>query len=127
MADACCVTCPLYFWTSRRGSGNGRGVGASDPSKRGQMTHSADDDRSDLMVLHTGRLKIFRLHPTGPSSSSGAGTDDFTGETSVLSGRRSDDHAIAAGRIVGSACSVTMISRPDQASTPRSVCGCWRR
>ncbi|HPE12727.1 MAG: Crp/Fnr family transcriptional regulator [Candidatus Nanopelagicales bacterium] len=60
------------------------------------MAHSADDDRSDLMVLHTGRLKIFRLAPDGSEQLIRVlGPGDFTGETSVFSGRRPDDYAIA--------------------------------
>ena len=48
------------------------------------------------MVLHTGRLKIFRLSADGSEQLIRVlGPGDFAGETSVFTGQRPDDYATA--------------------------------
>ncbi|EYR65279.1 CarD family transcriptional regulator [Actinotalea ferrariae CF5-4] len=51
---------------------------------------------SQLMVLHTGRVKIFRLSADGSEQIVRVlGPGEFTGETSVFTGHRPDDYATA--------------------------------
>lgn len=66
--------------------------------KAGEAAYRADDDLSQLMVLHSGRLKIFRLSADGSEQLIRVlGPGDFTGETSVFTGQRPDDYATALG------------------------------
>ncbi|MCA0307748.1 MAG: Crp/Fnr family transcriptional regulator, partial [Actinobacteria bacterium] len=58
----------------------------------------ADEDLSQLVVVHSGRLKIFRLSADGSEQLIRVlGPGDFTGETSVFTGQRPDDYATALG------------------------------
>jgi CRP/FNR family transcriptional regulator len=64
--------------------------------KTGETAYSAEDAPSQLMVLHTGRLKIFRLSADGSEQLIRVlGPGDFMGETSVFTGKRPDDYATA--------------------------------
>ncbi|HZL04612.1 MAG TPA: cyclic nucleotide-binding domain-containing protein, partial [Coriobacteriia bacterium] len=65
MADTCVSRVPVFASLSARDQQRVEGLAHPTRLKAGETAYSADDDLSQLMVLHTGRLKIFRLSVDG--------------------------------------------------------------
>lgn len=96
MADTCVSRVPVFASLSAQDQQRVGRLARPTHLKAGETAYSADDERSQLMVLHTGRLKIFRLSVNGSEQLIRVlGPGDFTGETSVFTGQRPDDHATA--------------------------------
>ena len=96
MADSCVSRVPVFASLSAQDQQRVEGLARPTHLKAGETAYGADDDVSQLMVLHTGRLKIFRLSADGSEQLIRVlGPGDFTGETSVFTGQRPDDYATA--------------------------------
>lgn len=96
MADTCVSRVPVFASLSSQDQQRVAGLARPTHLKAGETAYSADDERSQLMVLHTGRLKIFRLSVDGSKQLIRVlGPGDFTGETSMFTGQRPDDYATA--------------------------------
>jgi len=96
MADTCVSRVPVFASLSAQDQQRVAGLARATHLKTGETAYRADDDLSQLMVLHTGRLKIFRLSADGSEQLIRVlGPGDFTGETSVFTGQRPDDYATA--------------------------------
>ena len=61
MADTCVSRVPVFASLSAQDQQRVAGLARATHLKTGETAYRADDDLSQLMVLHTGRLKIFRL------------------------------------------------------------------
>ncbi len=96
MADTCVSRVPVFASLSAQDQQRVEGLARLTHLKAGETAYSADDDLSQLMVLHKGRLKIFRVSAHGSEQLIRVlGPGDFTGETSVFTGQRPDDYATA--------------------------------
>ena len=96
MVDTCVSRVPVFASLSAQDQKRVGGLARPAHLKTGETAYRADDDLSQLMVLHTGRLKIFRLSVDGSEQLIRVlGPGDFTGETSVFTGQRPDDYATA--------------------------------
>src|SRR5665811_1716806 len=96
MADTCVSRVPVFASLSAQDQQRVAGLARLTHLKAGETAYSAGDDLSQLMVLHTGRLKIFRVSVDGSEQLIRVlGPGDFTGETSVFTGQRPDDYATA--------------------------------
>ena len=96
MADTCVSRVPVFAGLSANDQQRVARLARPTHLKAGEVAYSADDDLSQLIVLHTGRLKIFRLSADGSEQLIRVlGPGEFTGETSVFTGRRPDDYATA--------------------------------
>ena len=96
MADTCVSRVPVFASLSAQDQQRVEGLARATHLKTGETAYRADEDLSQLMVLHTGRLKIFRLSADGSEQLIRVlGPGDFTGETSVFTGQRPDDYATA--------------------------------
>src|SRR5450830_1061403 len=96
MADTCVSRVPVFASLSAQDQQRVAGLARPTHLKAGETVYFADDDLSQLMVLHTGRLKIFRLSADGSEQLIRVlGPGEFTGDTSVFTGQRPDDYATA--------------------------------
>ena len=96
MADSCVSRVPVFASLSAQDQLRVEELARPIRLKAGEGAYSADDDRSQLMVLHAGHLKIFRLSADGSEQLIRVlGPGDFAGETSVFTGQRPDDYATA--------------------------------
>ena len=96
MADTCVARVPVFAHLSADDQQRVAGLARPTHLAPGDRAYGADDERSQLMVLHTGRLKVYRLSPDGSERIVRVlGPGDFTGETSVFTGGRPDDYASA--------------------------------
>ena len=96
MTDTCVSRVPVFASLSAQDQQRVEGLARPTQLKAGETAYSADNDLSQLMVLHTGRLKIFRVSVDGSEQLIRVlGPGDFTGETSVFTGQRPDDYATA--------------------------------
>ncbi|MCC6496164.1 MAG: Crp/Fnr family transcriptional regulator [Propionibacteriaceae bacterium] len=96
MADSCVSRVPVFASLSAQDQQRVEGLARPTHLMAGEAAYGADDELSQLMVLHTGRLKIFRLSADGSEHLIRVlGPGDFTGETSVFTGQRPDDYATA--------------------------------
>ena len=96
MADTCVSRVPVFAGLSADDQRRVAGLARPTHLAAGEAAYSADDDLSRLMVLHTGRLKVFRLSADGSEQIVRVlGPGDFVGETSVFTGQRPDDYATA--------------------------------
>ena len=96
MADTCVSRVPVFANLSPHDQRRVAGLARPTHLGAGEVAYSADDDLAQLMVVHTGRLKIFRLSADGSEQIVRVlGPGEFTGETSVFTGRRPDDYATA--------------------------------
>jgi len=96
MADTCVSRVPVFAGLSANDQQRVAGLARPTRLKAGEVAYSADDELSQLIVLHTGRLKIFRLSANGSEQLIRVlGPGEFTGETSVFTGQRPDDYATA--------------------------------
>ena len=96
MADTCVSRVPVFANLSAQDQQRVGGLARATHLKTGETAYRADDDLSQLLVLHTGRLRIFRLSADGSQQLIRVlGPGDFTGETSVFTGQRPDHYATA--------------------------------
>jgi len=96
MADTCVSRVPVFAGLSANDQQRVAGLARPTRLQAGEVAYSADDELSQLIVLHTGRLKIFRLSANGSEQLIRVlGPGEFTGETSVFTGQRPDDYATA--------------------------------
>lgn len=96
MADSCVSRVPVFASLSVQDQQRVEELARPTLLKVGEAAYRADEDLSQLMVVHSGRLKIFRLSADGSEQLIRVlGPGDFTGETSVFTGQRPDDYATA--------------------------------
>ena len=96
MADTCVARVPVFAGLSAHDQQRVEALARPTRLQAGETAYSANDDVSQLLVLHTGRLKIFRLSADGSEQLIRVlGPGEFTGETSVFTGQRPDDYATA--------------------------------
>ena len=96
MADTCVSRVPVFAGLSAHDQRRVAELARPTHLKARESAYSAEDHLSPLMVLHTGRVKIFRLSADGSEQIIRVlGPGEFTGETSVFTGRRPDDYATA--------------------------------
>lgn len=65
MADSCVSRVPVFASLSAQDQQRVERLARPTHLKAGEAAYRADDDLSQLMVLHSGRLKIFRLSADG--------------------------------------------------------------
>lgn len=96
MADSCVARVPVFAGLSPHHQQRVADLARPVHLRAGEAAYSADDDVSQLVVLHTGHLKIFRLSADGSEHLFRVlGPGEFTGETSVFTGQRHLDFAVA--------------------------------
>src|SRR5660397_76898 len=96
MADSCVARVPVFAALSPHHQQRVAGLARPVHLRAGGAAYYTDDDISHLVVLHTGHLKIFRLAADGSEHLFRVlGPGEFAGETSVFTGRRPLDFAIA--------------------------------
>lgn len=96
MADSCVARVPVFAGLSAHDQQRVAELAHPVHVRAGEAAYSANDDVSQLVVLHTGHLKIFRLSADGSEHLFRVlGPGEFTGETSVFTGQRPLDFAIA--------------------------------
>ena len=96
MTDTCVSRVPVFASLSSQGQRRVAGLARPIHLKARESAYSAGDHFSQLMVVHTGRVKIFRLSGDGSEQIVRVlGPGEFTGETSVFTGQRPDDYATA--------------------------------
>ncbi|MFN3865360.1 MAG: Crp/Fnr family transcriptional regulator [Demequina sp.] len=96
MADTCVSRVPVFAGLSADDQSTVAGLARSVRLTPGELAYSATDDSSRLIVVHTGRLKIVRLSADGSEQIVRVlGPGEFTGETSIFTGRPPDDYAVA--------------------------------
>ncbi|PVU82598.1 Crp/Fnr family transcriptional regulator [Cellulomonas sp. WB94] len=96
MADTCVARVPVFASLSPDDQHRVETLARPTHLHAGETAYSADDDVSQLMVLHTGRLKIFRLSADGSEQLVRVLLPgEFTGEASVFTGQRPDSYATA--------------------------------
>ena len=94
MPDTCVSRVPVFANLSADDQRRVARLARPTSLQAGETAYSADDDLAQLMVVHTGRLKVFRLSADGSEQIVRVlGPGEFTGETSVFTGRRPDDYA----------------------------------
>ncbi len=96
MVDTCVSRVPVFAGLSPRAQLWVEALAQPTHLQAGETAYSPLDTMPQLMVVHTGRLKLFRLSGDGSEQlirvlSAG----EFTGETSVFTGQRPDDYATA--------------------------------
>ncbi len=95
MADTCVSRVPVFAGLSAHDQQRVAGLARPTRLRGGEVAYAADET-ARLIVVHTGRLRISRLSADGSEQLIRVlGPGDFTGETSVFSGRRPDDRATA--------------------------------
>ena len=96
MADSCVARVPVFAGLSAHDQQRVEVLARPTHLQAGEIAYSAADNVSQLLVLHTGRLKIVRVAADGSEQLVRVlGPGDFTGETSVFTGQRPDDYATA--------------------------------
>lgn len=97
MADTCVARVPIFAGLSASDQVRVAALARPIRLSEGDLASSPTSD-AQLMVVHTGRLRISRLSADGAEHLIRVlGPGEFTGETAVLSGQGPDDHAIAVG------------------------------
>jgi CRP-like cAMP-binding protein len=96
MAHSCVARVPVFASLSAQDQQYVEGLARPTHLQAGETAYSAEDDVSQLMVVHTGRLKIFRISANGSEQIIRVlGPGEFTGATSVFTGQRPDNYATA--------------------------------
>lgn len=96
MADTCVARVPVFAGLSASDQQRVAGLARPLRLRAGEFAYSASDPVSRLIVVHTGRLKIFRLSSDGAEQLVRVlGPGEFTGETSVFTGQPAGDFAAA--------------------------------
>jgi CRP-like cAMP-binding protein len=95
MADTCVSRVPIFAELSTDDQGRVARLARPIHLSEGEFAYSPGT-AAQLMVVHTGRLKISRLSADGSEQLIRVlEPGEFTGETAVLSGRAPNDHASA--------------------------------
>ena len=95
-ADTCVARVPVFASLSPHDQRRVEALARPTHLHVGETAYSADDDVSQLVVVHTGRLKVFRLLADGTEQLVRVLVPgEFTGETSVFTGQRPDGYAVA--------------------------------
>lgn len=94
--DLCVARVPLFRGLSRREQEQVAELARPVRTRRGEAVYTAGSDVSQLMVVHTGRLKITRISADGHEQIVRIlEPGDFVGESALLTGERPDHHAVA--------------------------------
>lgn len=94
--DLCVAGVPLFRGLSRAEQEQVAELAHPVRTVRGESVYTAGADVSQLMVVHTGRLKISRFSTDGHEQIVRVlEPGDFVGESAFLTGTRPDHHAIA--------------------------------
>lgn len=94
--DLCVARVPLFQALSHDEQLDVAGVARPLQVARGESIYSAGDDVSQLMVVHTGRIKISRISAEGQEQIIRVlEPGDFVGESAFLNGGRPDHFATA--------------------------------
>lgn len=97
MVDTCVSRVPIFAGLSAPDQERVAVLARPMHLREGDVASSPTSD-AQLMVVHTGQLRISRLSADGSQQLIRVlGPGEFTGEAAVLSGRSPDDHTIAAG------------------------------
>lgn len=96
MADTCVARVPVFSALSAADQQRVSGLARPRLLSTGETAYSADDEVSQLVVVHTGHLKIFRLAADGTEHLFRVlGPGEFAGETTVFTGQRPLDFAVS--------------------------------
>ena len=96
MRDTCVARVPVFASLSPHDQQRVEAVARPAHLRAGETAYSVDDDASQLVVLHAGRLKIVRCLADGSERLVRVLLPgEFTGETSVFTRQRPDGYAIA--------------------------------
>jgi CRP/FNR family transcriptional regulator, anaerobic regulatory protein len=94
--DLCVVRVPLFQALTREQQHGVAEVATPVRVAKGEQVYAAGSDVSQLMVVHTGRLKISRISPDGREQIVRVlEPGDFVGESAFLTGERPDHFATA--------------------------------
>lgn len=94
--DLCVARVPLFQSLTRAQQLEVAGFASSVQLDPAEQAYAAGSDMSQLMVLHTGKVKISRTSVTGHEQVIRVlGPGDFIGESAFLSGARPDHEAVA--------------------------------
>lgn len=94
--DLCVARVPLFRELTRAEQEQVASLARPTAMARSEAIYTAGADVSQLMVVHTGRLKISRVSADGHEQIVRVlEPGDFVGESSFLTGARPDHHAIA--------------------------------
>lgn len=94
--DLCVARVPLFRGLSRAEQERVAELARPVRTERGEAVYTAGSDVSQLMVVHTGRLKITRVSADGHEQIVRIlEPGDFVGESALLTGERPDHHAVA--------------------------------
>lgn len=109
MVDTCVSRVPVFAGLTAQDQQRVASLARSVLLEAGELAYSATDQAARLMVVHTGRLKIFRLSADGTEQLVRVlGPGDFTGETAVFTGQPPGDFASAL-----EACQVCVFRHDD--------------
>jgi CRP/FNR family transcriptional regulator len=96
MADTCVARVPVFAGLSADDQRRVEALAVPTRLGVGETAYSPADAHPRLLVVHTGRLKVFRLAANGSEQIVRLlGPGDFTGEGAVFSGQPPEDHAAA--------------------------------
>lgn len=94
--ELCVARVPLFQGLTRDEQLEVAAVARPTRVDRGERVYAAGSDVSQLMVVHTGRVKISRLSPDGREQIVRVlEPGDFAGESAFLTGARPDHFAVA--------------------------------
>lgn len=94
--DLCVARVPLFQGLTHNEQLEVAGVARPTRVTRGEQVYAAGSDVSQLMVVHTGRIKITRIHADGHEQIVRVlEPGDFVGESAFLNGARPDHFAVA--------------------------------
>lgn len=96
MADTCVARVPVFAGLSAHDQEQVAALARPARVPAGGSPYAADDAPAQLMVVHTGRLKISRLSADGAEQIVRVlGPGEFTGEAAVFTGDRPDHRVVA--------------------------------
>ncbi len=94
--DLCVAVVPLFRELRHEEQVEVAGVARPRSLAKGEQVYGAGSDASQLLVVHTGRVKISRIAADGHEQIVRVlGPGDFVGESAFVTGRRPDHHATA--------------------------------
>lgn len=94
--DLCVAAVPLFRELRHDEQVEVAGVARPRSLAEGEQVYGAGSDVSQLLVVHTGRVKISRIGPDGHEQIVRVlGPGDFVGESAFVTGGRPDHHATA--------------------------------
>ena len=96
MADTCVARVPVFAALTAEDQRQVATLARSAHLARGDVASSPDDDAARLLVVHSGRLSVIRVSPSGAEQLVRVlEPGEFTGETAVFSRRPPDTHTVA--------------------------------